>query len=289
MSPEIDRWVGAVSAAREAYRLPVRAEAEAGEIVDARARSAVSPLRPGPAGGRRCRARRDRPSRGVAQLFPRRTRPGRAPLARAFTRGFPAIRHALLMDAAATCDADPAATSVDEVILAYPGFYALACHRFAHQLRDAGRPAPAAPDQRVGPPRHRHRHPSGRDDRPGDRDRPRHRHRHRRDERHRRPRAALPGRHAGRPERQEGASPRTRRHPTIEDDVVIYANATILGGDTVVGHSSVIGGNVWLTHSVPPHSIVTNVAVSEGHTSGSRRPPRRAMTVSAGRVHEEPA
>ncbi len=60
---------------------------------------------------------------------------------------------------------------------------------------------------------------------------------------------------------------RTRRHPTIEHDVVIYANATILGGDTVVGHSSVIGGNVWLTHSVPPHSIVTSVAVSERHSA----------------------
>ena len=43
-----------------------------------------------------------------------------------------------------------------------------------------------------------------------------------------------------------------KRHPTIEDDVVIYANATILGGDTVIGAGSVIGGNVWLTHSVPP-------------------------------------
>jgi serine O-acetyltransferase len=46
---------------------------------------------------------------------------------------------------------------------------------------------------------------------------------------------------------------RTRkRHPTIEDDVIIYANATILGGDTVIGARSVIGGNVWLTESVPP-------------------------------------
>ncbi|MCL5037528.1 MAG: serine acetyltransferase [Chloroflexi bacterium] len=44
----------------------------------------------------------------------------------------------------------------------------------------------------------------------------------------------------------------TKRHPTIEDDVVIYANATILGGETVIGKGSVIGGNVWLTHSVPP-------------------------------------
>ncbi|MGB5218362.1 MAG: serine O-acetyltransferase EpsC [Smithella sp.] len=47
-----------------------------------------------------------------------------------------------------------------------------------------------------------------------------------------------------------------KRHPSIEDDVIIYANATILGGDTVVGERSVIGGNVWLTHSVPPDTEV---------------------------------
>jgi serine O-acetyltransferase len=48
-----------------------------------------------------------------------------------------------------------------------------------------------------------------------------------------------------------------KRHPTLEDDVVVYAGATILGGDTLVGCGSVIGGNVWLTTSVPPHSRVT--------------------------------
>ena len=48
----------------------------------------------------------------------------------------------------------------------------------------------------------------------------------------------------------------TKRHPTIEDDVVIYAGATILGGETVIGRGSVIGGNVWLTHSVPPGTRV---------------------------------
>ncbi len=49
-----------------------------------------------------------------------------------------------------------------------------------------------------------------------------------------------------------------KRHPDIEDNVVIYAGATILGGDTRIGHDSVIGGNVWLTESVPPHSLVFN-------------------------------
>ncbi|MDD3107607.1 MAG: serine acetyltransferase [Alistipes sp.] len=47
-----------------------------------------------------------------------------------------------------------------------------------------------------------------------------------------------------------------RRHPTIEDNVIIYAGSTILGGETVIGHDTVVGGNVWLTESVPPHSMV---------------------------------
>ncbi len=47
-----------------------------------------------------------------------------------------------------------------------------------------------------------------------------------------------------------------KRHPTIEDGVVIYSGATILGGDTVIGKNSIIGGNVWLTKSVPPGSVV---------------------------------
>jgi len=48
-----------------------------------------------------------------------------------------------------------------------------------------------------------------------------------------------------------------KRHPTLEDDVVVYANATILGGDTVIGRSAVIGSNVWLTHSVPQRTVVS--------------------------------
>ena len=48
----------------------------------------------------------------------------------------------------------------------------------------------------------------------------------------------------------------TKRHPTIENDVIIYSGATILGGDTVIGARSVIGGNVWLTESVKPDTKV---------------------------------
>jgi len=57
----------------------------------------------------------------------------------------------------------------------------------------------------------------------------------------------------------KGAGDRLRgakRHPTIEDDVVIYSGATILGGDTRIGARSIIGGNVWLTESVPPDTTV---------------------------------
>lgn len=48
-----------------------------------------------------------------------------------------------------------------------------------------------------------------------------------------------------------------KRHPTLEDEVVVYANATILGGDTVIGHHAVIGSNVWLTQSVEPYMVVS--------------------------------
>ena len=53
-----------------------------------------------------------------------------------------------------------------------------------------------------------------------------------------------------------------KRHPNVEDNVVIYAGATILGGETTIGHDSEIGGNVWLKESVPPYSLVYNPAPS---------------------------
>ena len=51
-----------------------------------------------------------------------------------------------------------------------------------------------------------------------------------------------------------------KRHPTIKDNVIIYSGATILGGKTVVGEHAIIGGNVWLTESIPPHTILINKA-----------------------------
>jgi serine O-acetyltransferase len=52
----------------------------------------------------------------------------------------------------------------------------------------------------------------------------------------------------------------TKRHPTLRDNVIIYSGATILGGKTVVGEYSIIGGSVWLTESVPPYTILINKA-----------------------------
>jgi serine O-acetyltransferase len=59
-----------------------------------------------------------------------------------------------------------------------------------------------------------------------------------------------------------------KRHPTIENDVVIYANSIILGGETTVGRGSIIGGNVWLTQSMPAGSVVFN-KLETGHTLGT--------------------
>jgi serine O-acetyltransferase len=50
----------------------------------------------------------------------------------------------------------------------------------------------------------------------------------------------------------------TKRHPTIEDDVVIYSHAVILGGNTVIGKKCTIGGNTWITRSIPPNTVVYN-------------------------------
>jgi len=54
-----------------------------------------------------------------------------------------------------------------------------------------------------------------------------------------------------------------KRHPTVEKNVCIYANATILGGETTIGEYSIVGGNAWVTKSIPPKSIVLNTTTTE--------------------------
>ncbi len=173
-----------------------------------------------------------------------------------FLEQLPAIYEALLADADAICQGDPAARSRDEVILAYPGFFAIAHYRIAHALHGLGAPLPA---RLLTEYAHRE---TGIDIHPG---------------------ATIGARFSidhgtgvvigetavlgdgvklyqgvtlGAASVRKDLS-RTKRHPTIGNRVVIYSNATILGGDTEVGDDSIIGGNVWLTSSVPPKSVVT--------------------------------
>jgi serine O-acetyltransferase len=177
------------------------------------------------------------------------------------------IREALSLDAQAIYEGDPAAQSVDEVILAYPGFLAIATHRIAHELHGRVMVFPRLLTEVA------HR-ATGIDIHPG---------------------AQIGASFAidhgtgivvgetavlgARVRLYQGVTlgaarvnkglERVKRHPTIGDDVVIYANATILGGETVIGRGSRIGGNVWLTRSVPPYSVVTPTARVERRAGDS--------------------
>jgi serine O-acetyltransferase len=173
----------------------------------------------------------------------------------AFFGAIPALYDQLQQDVTAMYLGDPAAQSTSEVVRSYPGFYAIAAYRFAHEL------------QRLGVdniPRiiteHAHSK-TGIDIHPG---------------------ATIGNRFCidhgtgivigettiigDHVKIYQGVTlgalsvnkedAKKKRHPTIEDNVVLYAGASILGGETVIGHDSVIGGNVWLTRSIPPYSKV---------------------------------
>lgn len=174
-----------------------------------------------------------------------------------FFEQLPAIRDILKLDLHAAYKGDPAAKSYAEIILAYPGLRALAIHRLAHLLHQSGVPIlPRMMSEYV-------HNRTGIDIHPGAQIGP----------------GlfidhgtgvvigettiigshvkiyqgvtlgalSIPDPDAEKPE---------KRHPTIEDDVTIYANSTILGGNTTIGARSVVGSNVWLTHSVPPDTKV---------------------------------
>jgi serine O-acetyltransferase len=165
--------------------------------------------------------------------------------------------YALLQrDAQALYEGDPAARSLDEVILTYPGFYAVATYRLAHALHGLGLPlVPRLLTEMA------HRH-TGVDIHPGARIGERFVIDH--------GTGVVIGETCvigSGVKLYQGVTLGAltvekeladhRRHPTLEDRVVVYANATILGGGTVIGHDSVIGGNAWITASVPPHSLVS--------------------------------
>ncbi len=179
-----------------------------------------------------------------------------------FVAALPEVRRLVETDVQAAYDGDPAATSRMEVVMAYPGLYAVTIHRLAHVLYKLKVPIIPRVMSELAHSK------TGIDIHPG---------------------ATIGERFfidhgtgvvigettvIGRNVRlyqgvtlgglsfdkdANGALVKgLKRHPNIEDNVVIYANATILGGDTTIGHDSEIGGNVWIKESVPPNSRVYN-------------------------------
>lgn len=172
-----------------------------------------------------------------------------------FFEDLPALRRILSLDMAAAFRGDPAAKSVEEVILSYPGFLAVTVHRLAHYFWKAGVPLiPRIMSELIHGRTGIDIHPGAEIGESffidhgtgvviGE--------------------TTIIGRNVkiyqgvtlgALSVKKEEAN--RKRHPTIEDDVTIYSNATILGGETVIGKGSVIGGNVWITESVPPGSRV---------------------------------
>lgn len=174
-----------------------------------------------------------------------------------YLQTLPEILEKLNKDACAIAKNDPAANSVEEVYLSYPGFIAIAIYRLSHEFYKFG--LPLVPRLMT-----EYAHSiTGTDINPG---------------------ATIGSSffidHATGVVIGETALIKdnvkiyqgvtlgalhvakdlkdVKRHPTIESNVTIYANATILGGETVIGANSIIGGNVWLTKSVPENSMVSH-------------------------------
>jgi serine O-acetyltransferase len=177
-----------------------------------------------------------------------------------FLRTIPKLRALLSKDVLAAFQGDPAANSVEEVIFSYPSIEAVTVHRIAHELHKRGVPMlPRIMSEHAHSCSGIDIHPGAQIDESffidhgtgvviGE--------------------TTVIGKHvkiyqgvtlgALSLERGGAATRGTKRHPTIEDHVTIYAGATILGGDTVIGAHSIVGGNVWLVHSVEPHSRITS-------------------------------
>ncbi|MBF7144163.1 MULTISPECIES: serine O-acetyltransferase EpsC [Pseudomonas] len=187
-------------------------------------------------------------------------------LTQGFAAALPGIRRLLDTDVLAAYQGDPAARSVDEVLLCYPGVLAVIHHRLAHHLYRAGLPLLARIASELA-------HSStGIDIHPGAQIGPSFFIDHGTGvvigetaiigERVRIYQAVTLG--AKRfPSTEDGSLQKgLPRHPIVEDDVVIYAGATILGRITI-GKGSVIGGNVWLTRSVLPGSNLTQATLQQ--------------------------
>jgi serine O-acetyltransferase len=183
-----------------------------------------------------------------------------------FVARLPAVREVVARDVNAAVEGDPAASGPDEVVVCYPGMYAVTTFRLASELARQG--AVVIPRMMT---EHAHEktgidiHPGatigesffidhgtgvviGETSLIGDRVR------------------IYQGVTLGAlTVPRGGEKPGGRRHPTIEDDVVIYAGATILGGDTVIGRGAVIGGNAWVTASVPAGAVVAGSVSRRGN------------------------
>ena len=179
--------------------------------------------------------------------------------ASSFIHMLPDLRCLLAMDVRAALDGDPAASSADEVIFSYPGLFAITVYRIAHALYELGVPLlprmmteyahgltgiDIHPGAEIGESffiDHGTGVVVGKTTVIGNRVR------------------FYQGVTLGALSLPKDEIPHlkdVKRHPTIEDDVIIYSNATILGGETVIGARSIIGGNVWITESVPPDTKV---------------------------------
>ena len=180
-------------------------------------------------------------------------------IALAFSRQLPAVRRLLDLDLEAAYAGDPSARSIDEVLICYPGLLAIIHYRLAHVLHALGAPLVARILTEIA-----HGttgidiHPAARIGRGffidhgtgvvigetavvGDNVRIY--------------QGVTLGAKSYAADGSVAAAKASPRHPVVEDDVVIYAGATILGRVTI-GKGSEIGGNVWLTHGVPPYSLV---------------------------------
>lgn len=172
----------------------------------------------------------------------------------------PEIKRQLLSDVSAIYEGDPAATSAEEIILAYPGFFATAVYRIAHILYLKRLPyLPRLMSEIAHEKTGIDIHPGaeigesfcidhgtgvviGETARIGDKVKIY--------------QGVTIGAKSFETDGKGLLVKGGKRHPDIGNNCVIYANATILGGDTAIGDNCVIGGNVWLTHSVPSGQTV---------------------------------
>ena len=183
-----------------------------------------------------------------------------------FFRRIPEIRRLLVLDCEAAMDGDPAARSFAEIIFAYPGFEAITIQRIAHEFWDLGMPLLARimtehahsktgidihPGARIGESffiDHGTGVVIGETTVIGD---------------HVKIYQGVTLGALSFPKDERGRLRRdTKRHPTLCDRVVVYAGATILGGDTVIGEGALIGGNTWVIESVRPGARVLNTPTS---------------------------